>query len=579
MTVGLVALLFGPLVAFSSAAGFDAAPSVGGGGGYAFIGSPTSHGMGCAVCHQGGPGDRAAVTLYSWPPGLFEDGWAPGRAYRITVDLRDERRGLDRNGACAHGVAGCNRNSFVAEILTSDHVPAGLLCPDGDPLEGDACASSSGAETTLLDGGAIVGRSLSAPPDCGAAAAEGAESCVDVAAFEAAGYSRAEIDAYISGLVSGSRRWRFSWRAPAVGAEPVRVYLGAVDGDAGARLDPAFADYQGDAVAQLALELAPTERAMAPSGDGCRGGGGGGGDDGGAWLWIAVAGAAITLRRRGRAASAAVAACAACGALVAAPAPAAAAGETSCDIITGASCAWGEGCDCDADGYVRHHGEARKYCHLRRCPLDGDDDDPTVLGISSTYNADGDGYTRAYDCNDDDACIDGACDDICSDVADPAPLGDTSAATPDGATAADAAEQAEELARWLRAASDPNRPWSSPVNGGTVTHGEPPAPGCGGAGGDESPPWAAALALIVFGLLARGGVRRSGPRIVAAVLLVGAAVSGCSTTRPWQRGTLAKPEMTFEADALEAQLEQHMLQYREAAAGGFGGGGGGCGCN
>ncbi len=60
------------------------------------------------------------------------------------------------------------------------------------------------------------------------------------------------------------------------------------------------------------------------------------------------------------------------------------------------------------------------------------------------------------------------------------------------------------------------------------------------------------------------------------LLLLGA---GCATVKPWEREILANPCMVFGGNGYEIILEQHMLQYREGAAGGFGGGGGGCGCN
>ncbi len=82
---------------------------------------------------------------------------------------------------------------------------------------------------------------------------------------------------------------------------------------------------------------------------------------------------------------------------------------TSCDIKTGPSCAWKEGCDCDHDGYVIGSGKASKYCHFPKCPIDSDDKDPKKLGIVSAENADGDGWTKAYDCNDTDKCIGKTC--------------------------------------------------------------------------------------------------------------------------------------------------------------------------
>ncbi|MEY3117618.1 MAG: hypothetical protein RL629_1437, partial [Pseudomonadota bacterium] len=48
---------------------------------------------------------------------------------------------------------------------------------------------------------------------------------------------------------------------------------------------------------------------------------------------------------------------------------------------------------------------------------------------------------------------------------------------------------------------------------------------------------------------------------------------------PWQKGNLAKPEMTFDDDPLERGYREHIYTSKEASAGGSGLGGGGCGCN
>jgi hypothetical protein len=84
--------------------------------------------------------------------------------------------------------------------------------------------------------------------------------------------------------------------------------------------------------------------------------------------------------------------------------------ETSCDIITGASCFIEEGCDCDHDGYVGKGGKSLQYCHYDRCPIDGDDNNPNILGIPSENNADGDGWTKNFDCDDTNPCIGNSCE-------------------------------------------------------------------------------------------------------------------------------------------------------------------------
>ncbi len=61
-----------------------------------------------------------------------------------------------------------------------------------------------------------------------------------------------------------------------------------------------------------------------------------------------------------------------------------------------------------------------------------------------------------------------------------------------------------------------------------------------------------------------------------------AALSGCAqfgNVQPWEKGTLARPEMTFGGDKLDSRYTEHIYTSREAASGGAGVGGGGCGCN
>ena len=61
---------------------------------------------------------------------------------------------------------------------------------------------------------------------------------------------------------------------------------------------------------------------------------------------------------------------------------------------------------------------------------------------------------------------------------------------------------------------------------------------------------------------------------VTAALLLG----GCATVQPWQRGRLAHPAMTFDADPAQIAYMAHWQEAREGSAGGFGVLSGGCGC-
>lgn len=71
-------------------------------------------------------------------------------------------------------------------------------------------------------------------------------------------------------------------------------------------------------------------------------------------------------------------------------------------------------------------------------------------------------------------------------------------------------------------------------------------------------------------------------KITFYAVVTAALMSGCNSITPvnaWEKADLAKPEMTFEADVLDAKFTDHIYFSREAATGGAGVGGGGCGCN
>lgn len=75
---------------------------------------------------------------------------------------------------------------------------------------------------------------------------------------------------------------------------------------------------------------------------------------------------------------------------------------------------------------------------------------------------------------------------------------------------------------------------------------------------------------------------------VRKLLLLGLSLSlvgesGCSNivkpVQPWEKGNLARDEMIFDKDTLDALYAEHTYSSKEAASGGAGVGGGGCGCN
>lgn len=69
---------------------------------------------------------------------------------------------------------------------------------------------------------------------------------------------------------------------------------------------------------------------------------------------------------------------------------------------------------------------------------------------------------------------------------------------------------------------------------------------------------------------------------LALLVLIASASAGCSfveKVQPWEKGTLARPDMTFNGGGLEGRYSDHIYTSREGASGGGGVGGGGCGCN
>jgi len=58
------------------------------------------------------------------------------------------------------------------------------------------------------------------------------------------------------------------------------------------------------------------------------------------------------------------------------------------------------------------------------------------------------------------------------------------------------------------------------------------------------------------------------------------SLSACTTSvKPWERGTLAKPEMQWVSDPADFALGNHIYFSKEGSTGGALVVGGGCGCN
>jgi hypothetical protein len=62
------------------------------------------------------------------------------------------------------------------------------------------------------------------------------------------------------------------------------------------------------------------------------------------------------------------------------------------------------------------------------------------------------------------------------------------------------------------------------------------------------------------------------------LIIIPLLFSACSVS-PWERGNLAKQEMLITPYPSLTSLRNHVLDSKEASAGGSGTVGGGCGCN
>lgn len=68
-------------------------------------------------------------------------------------------------------------------------------------------------------------------------------------------------------------------------------------------------------------------------------------------------------------------------------------------------------------------------------------------------------------------------------------------------------------------------------------------------------------------------------KMLVLIILFCFGATGCETVKPWHKGNLAKYEMAFSPDPLEAKLNDHTYFAKEASSSGSVVSGGGCGCN
>lgn len=69
------------------------------------------------------------------------------------------------------------------------------------------------------------------------------------------------------------------------------------------------------------------------------------------------------------------------------------------------------------------------------------------------------------------------------------------------------------------------------------------------------------------------------PALIGIFCIALAGISGCADVSPWERGNLAREEMSLSPNANLNKFRDHIFTSKEASQGGHGGSGGGCGCN
>ena len=68
-------------------------------------------------------------------------------------------------------------------------------------------------------------------------------------------------------------------------------------------------------------------------------------------------------------------------------------------------------------------------------------------------------------------------------------------------------------------------------------------------------------------------------KIKSVVVLASLILTSCESVQPWERGTLARPEMQLGSGRLSDAFYEHVYYSKEASSGGAGAAGAGCGCN
>ena len=62
-------------------------------------------------------------------------------------------------------------------------------------------------------------------------------------------------------------------------------------------------------------------------------------------------------------------------------------------------------------------------------------------------------------------------------------------------------------------------------------------------------------------------------------IMLAVVCAACTPVKSWERGNLARSEMSFTPDPLARQIQDHIYHSKEGSSSVVAGSGGGCGCN
>lgn len=68
-------------------------------------------------------------------------------------------------------------------------------------------------------------------------------------------------------------------------------------------------------------------------------------------------------------------------------------------------------------------------------------------------------------------------------------------------------------------------------------------------------------------------------KLILCLCILGISACASTNVQPWERANLAKKEMSWDPDGMQASMNSQVYSSKEASTGGTSSVGGGCGCN